>query len=158
MLTGILLIISLVALDQISKLLIVRHLTLDSNITIIKNFFYITSHRNTGAAWGIFEGKLWFLILVTIFALAIFAYLMKDFDLKKNTVYSISLILMISGTLGNFIDRIFRGEVVDFLRFIIFKYNFPIFNIADTCLTIGVILLAWTVIFGENDGLWIKSN
>lgn len=158
MLTGILLIILLIICDQVSKLVVVHKMTQGDSITIIKDFFYITSHRNTGGAWGIFSGQLWFLIIITIIALAIFAYLMKDFDLKNNMIYSISLILMVAGTIGNFIDRIFRGEVVDFLQFFIFKYNFPIFNIADICLTIGVILLAWTVIFGTNEGLWIKSN
>ena len=83
---------------------------------------------------------------------------MKDFDLKNNFLYSISLILMISGTLGNFIDRVFRGEVIDFLHFIFFKYDFPIFNVADICLTIGVILLAISVLFGKSDILWLTKK
>jgi len=155
---GIILIVLLILLDQITKIIIDKTMNYGESITIIKDFFYITSHRNTGAAWGIFQGQLWFLITITIISLAFFAYLMKDFDLKNNFLYSISLILMISGTLGNFINRVFRGEVIDFLHFIFFKYDFPICNVADICLTIGVILLAISVLFGKSDILWLTKK
>lgn len=159
MITGIILIVALILLDQITKLIIVKTMNYGESITVIKDFFYITSHRNTGAAWGIFQGKLWFFIIVTIISLGIFAYLMKDFDLKENTLYSVSLILLIGGTIGNFIDRIFRHEVVDFLHFILFKkYDFPVFNVADTCLTVGVTLLAISVLFGKSDVSWLTTK
>lgn len=152
---GILFIVVSIIIDQITKLLVVRFMDYSSvtggeKIEVIKDFFYITSHRNTGAAWGMLSGEMWFFIIITILSLGVFAYLMKDYDMKAHPFYSVGLILLIGGTLGNFIDRIFRHEVVDFLDFYIFGYNFPIFNVADMCLTIGVISIAVSILFGKS--------
>jgi signal peptidase II len=77
---------------------------------------------------------------------------MKDFDLKENTLYSVCLILIVSGTIGNFIDRIFLGYVRDFLTFDFI--SFPSFNFADMCMTIGVILLMFEILFGATGKKW----
>lgn len=135
---GIGLIVVLVSIDQISKLLIIKHMTIGQEIPFIKNVLSITSHRNTGAAWGILGDHTFLLTIVSIVALGFMGYMMKDFNLRTNRWYSISMIMLIAGALGNLIDRVFRQEVIDFLKFEFI--NFPIFNFADTLLTIGVII------------------
>jgi len=151
MIPGIILIVVGIILDQVSKILIKTYLV--KKVSVIGDFFELIYVENRGAGWGMFKGQLWFLIMVTLIALGIFTYLMKDFDLKNRTMYSISLILMVSGTFGNFIDRIFRGYVIDFLQFNFGSYSFPTFNIADSFLTIGVIILAIDVLFGKSGHL-----
>nr|WP_295973954.1 signal peptidase II [uncultured Bacillus sp.] len=129
-----------IGLDQWTKWLIVQNMDLGESITVIDSVFYITSHRNTGAAWGILEGQMWFFyVITTIVILAILFYLKKS--VKEGVLFKLSLALMLGGAVGNFIDRIFRREVVDFIHTYPFGYNFPIFNIADSSLVIGVVLL-----------------
>ncbi len=157
---GIIIIIVGIAIDQITKQIIIDNIKIIGTdsfgrpipepIVVIKDFFSITYAENTGGGWSIFEGKMWFFYIITIIALIAFGYFMKDFDLKKYPIYSVSLILMITGTLGNFIDRIFKKYVVDFLDFIFFGYDFPTFNFADMCLTAGVIGLVITILFRKS--------
>lgn len=142
---GIGLIVLLIAIDQISKLLIIKYLTIGQEIPFIKNILSITSHRNTGAAWGILGEHTFLLIIVSILAIGLMGYMMKDFNLKTNRWYSISMIMLVAGAIGNLIDRVFRHEVVDFLKFEFI--NFPIFNFADTLLTIGVIVFIIDLLF-----------
>ena len=130
----------LIVLDQITKWIVVKNMELYEQITIVKDFFYITSHRNKGAAWGILEGKMiFFYIITTIVIIGVIFYMQKY--AKESKLLAISLSFILGGAIGNFIDRIFRGEVVDFLDFIIFKYDYPIFNVADSSLVVGVILV-----------------
>lgn len=137
----------LIALDQFTKWLIVHNMHLGQSIEVIKDFFYITSVRNTGAAWSKFSGQMTFFYIVTLIALGIFGYLLfKEGDLQNKKLYTLSLIFIISGTIGNFIDRLMNQEVVDFLHFYIFDYSFPVFNVADICLTLGTIGLAIAVV------------
>lgn len=144
-----------ILLDQVSKYIIETKMQLHESIPVIDGFFSITSHRNTGAAWGIASGQLVFFVIITIVALIIYAWLYKDCDFKNLLIYSIALSLVVGGTLGNFIDRIFKdGKVTDFLDFIIFGYDFPIFNIADSCLVIGVFLFAYDILFGKIGKKW----
>lgn len=137
-----------VALDQITKLMILRTMDLGDSIVVIENFFEITSHRNKGSAWGMFQGEMTFFYITTVFAYGFFAYLAKDIDFKNKPLYTIAVLLLIAGTTGNFIDRILYQEVVDFLDFLIFGYDFPIFNVADMALVIGAFALGIDVIFG----------
>jgi signal peptidase II len=138
----------IVALDQLTKWLIVRNMTEGQSITIIENLFYITSHRNQGAAWGILQGQMWFFYIITVgVVIGLIYYLEKH--AKGNKLFSMSLALMLGGAIGNFIDRLFRKEVVDFLNTYIFQYDFPIFNIADAALTIGVGLLIINMLLEE---------
>ncbi len=135
------LILSLIFLivDQISKILVVKFLDLNS-VTLIKNFFYLTYTNNTGAAFSILTDKRIFLVLVGIIIIILLIYYLKKHQIK-NTINKIAFALVIGGSLGNLIDRIIRGSVVDFIDIKIFSYNFPIFNLADTFITIGVLLL-----------------
>ena len=116
------------------------------NIVIIPGFFEFSSTINTGAAYGIFAGKTTLLIVFSIIMLAlIFVY--NWFNKKKSIFYCIGLGLICGGAIGNLIDRIFLGGVRDFIKFSFFNFTF---NIADACLTIGVILFAIYLIFFDD--------
>lgn len=139
-----------VLLDQLTKWLIVRKLELGESIKIIEDFLYITSHRNRGAAWGILQGQMWFFYVITIVVIiGLVIYIQKG--AKGKTLLGVSLGLMLGGAIGNFIDRLFRKEVVDFINTYIFGYDFPIFNIADSALVIGVGLLLIDMIREERE-------
>lgn len=150
MVTTIIISIILLCIDQISKLLVVNLLTKTDSITIIKNFFYLTYINNDGAAFSILVGKRIFLILIAVLVIVmLISYIKKNNIQNKLELVSISLI--IGGSLGNLMDRVIRGYVIDFLDFKIFNYNFPIFNLADTFIVIGVILLLLKKIRKENN-------
>lgn len=142
-------ILGLVLLDQVTKQLIANNLEYAEQIVIIKGFFSITSHRNQGGAWGIFQGEMTFFYIVSVFSAFLFYFLGKDVDFKEKKFYSIAILLMIAGGIGNFIDRLLFQEVIDFLDFIIFGYDFPTFNVADICLVVGVILFAIDVLWED---------
>ncbi|KXY38575.1 lipoprotein signal peptidase LspA [Bacillus cereus] len=129
-----------IAIDQISKWLIVKNMELGTSIPIIDNVLYITSHRNRGAAWGILENKMWFFYIITVIFVVFIVFYMKKYA-KTDKLLGISLSLILGGAIGNFIDRVFRQEVVDFIHVYIFSYNYPVFNIADSALCIGVVLI-----------------
>ena len=150
MVTTIIISIILLCIDQISKLLVVNLLTKTDSITIIKNFFYLTYINNDGAAFSILVGKRIFLILIAVLVIVmLISYIKKNNIQNKLELVSISLI--IGGSLGNLMDRVVRGYVIDFLDFKLFNYNFPIFNLADTFIVIGVILLLLKEIRKENN-------
>ncbi|WP_410515128.1 signal peptidase II [Paenibacillus sp. BR2-3] len=126
--------------DQGTKYLIATRLELQQQIPVIGNFFLITSHRNRGAAFGILEGKQWFFFIVTVVVvIGIVWYLNKAKATRKLLPTALGLVL--GGALGNFLDRMLAGEVVDFLQFNFGSYTFPIFNVADSCIVIGVALI-----------------
>ncbi len=134
--------IILMLIDQISKKIIELSYDIGDSREIIKKFFYITSHRNRGAAWGILQNSRYLFLFITIlFLLLLFFYIYKNKVVLKINDYVI-FSLIIGGALGNFLDRIIKGEVVDFLDFHIFGYDFPIFNLADTFICLGIFLLA----------------
>ncbi|MBS4172446.1 signal peptidase II [Bacillus sp. FJAT-49736] len=132
--------IFIIALDQITKWLVVKNMEYGESIPIIKDFFYLTSHRNEGAAWGILQGQMWLFYLITVVVVIGIIYYLQKYA-KNKVLLGVSLSFMLGGAIGNFIDRIFRKQVVDFIHTYIFGYDFPIFNIADSALTIGVVLL-----------------
>ncbi|MEW9676546.1 signal peptidase II [Lentibacillus sp. L22] len=129
-----------IGVDQLTKWLIVKNMELYEQIPIINDFFYITSHRNRGAAWGILQDQMIFFYIITVVVVVGVIFYLHKFG-KDSPLLAVSLSLILGGAIGNFIDRIFRQEVVDFLDFTIFRYDFPIFNVADSCLCIGVILV-----------------
>ena len=150
MVTTIIISIILLCIDQISKLLVVNLLTKTDSIAIIKNFFYLTYINNDGAAFSILVGKRIFLILVAIIVIIMLIHYIKKNNIQ-NKLELVSISLIIGGSLGNLMDRVVRGYVIDFLDFKIFNYNFPIFNLADTFIVIGVILLLLKELRKENN-------
>lgn len=147
----------LIVMDQAIKFLIAYLITLNNNIVIIKNFFSITYVKNFGAAWSILEGNIILLIAIAISALIAIYYIFIK-DQKLSTLDTIGYGLLISGIAGNLIDRALLGYVVDYLEFNIFGYHFPIFNLADICIVISFILIAYNIYReGESNGR-IQSN
>ena len=144
-----LLILGLVGLDQVSKAIAEAAIPLNDSVAWIEGFLYITHHHNEGAAWGLLQGAQWFFYIVTAFALAVFGYFSMEIDFKNARIFSVGIVLLIAGTIGNFIDRVRFGYVVDFIDVYIFTYDYPIFNFADSYLTIGVILFAIDLLFFE---------
>lgn len=146
----ILIITTIVAVDQITKLHIMKNLAQGEFISVIKDFFYITYLENKGAAWGILQNKRYVFIVVTIIITVImFIYLLKT----ENTFLKLTLSMIIGGATGNLIDRIYKGSVADFLDFYIFSYNFPAFNVADIFIVTGTILLGIYIIFIHKEPL-----
>lgn len=136
----ILFILIFVVIDQIIKNTVVNNIALNQVIVLIRNFFNLTYVRNYGAGFSILQNATVFLSLISIVAcIVLFYYLIKT-D-KKDLVSKISYLLIISGAIGNLIDRLKLGYVIDFLDFKIFGYDFPVFNIADCYITIGCFIL-----------------
>lgn len=133
-----------ILLDQIVKFVIDNVLNFTDSINIISNFFRITYLKNTGAAWSILSGNRILLILVTVIALGlIYIFLIKN--KKINKFETINYGLLIGGIIGNLIDRIRLGYVIDYLDFNFGSYNYPVFNIADICIVVSAILLVLNI-------------
>lgn len=139
--------------DQISKFLIKSNLNLYERIDVIKGFFQIKYIRNSGAVWGLFSNtpnslipKLITLLSIIALIVVVFYFLKLEYSCRLE-LFSLSFIM--GGALGNLIDRITQGSVVDFLDFYIGKNHWPTFNIADACITSGVILLIFSLWRGK---------
>ena len=140
--------------DQILKFIIRSKLVLNETINVIANFFNITYVENDGAAWNILSGNKIILILIALLVL-FFIFYYFIFNKKLNKIDVITYSLFIGGLLGNLWDRIFIGRVIDYLDFKIFGYNFPVFNLADICIVLGVLIIIINEIRGEING---KTN
>ena len=140
----------ILVLDQITKMIVQTSMNLKESIEVIKGFFSITYVQNTGAAWSIMEGQMWFFYIITVVALVVMIYIFKD---TKETQWwlRLAVVLLIAGTLGNFIDRVVFQYVRDFLDFIIIGYDFPVFNVADIALCVGVGMVALDTLFSKDD-------
>ncbi|MUT66170.1 signal peptidase II [Paenibacillus sp. NEAU-GSW1] len=128
-------------IDYITKKIIATQLELNELISVIGNFFLITSHRNRGAAFGILqEQRVFFIIITTVIVAAIIWYTHANRNSGKGWLLT-GLGLVLGGAFGNFLDRALYGEVVDFLMFNFGSYTFPIFNVADSAICVGVALI-----------------
>lgn len=137
-------------LDQIIKIIVMGSMGINSSISIIDNFFSLTYVENDGAAWSIFSGNRMFLIIISIVALVlIYLYFFKNQNLKKFELINYSI--LIGGIFGNLLDRIKFGKVIDYLDFQFFGYGFPVFNFADICIVVSVILLLIYSIINRNE-------
>ena len=143
--------LAVVALDQISKIVLAYNIPKYASVSVIKGFFNLVHVRNRGMAFGLMNRpghgfKFYFLITATLGAIVLLLFWfrkMKDED--HNITIGISLIL--GGAVGNLIDRIRLGEVIDFLDFYVASYHWPAFNVADAAITIGIFWLAVNTLF-----------
>jgi len=132
----------ILALDQLTKSLANQSLQLGHPVPLIKGAFYLTLVHNTGAAFGILKNQ-------TPLFTSMFALVLIYSEFKKNShkkFYTLALSLILAGALGNLIDRLFFGYVIDFLDFRIW----PVFNVADSAVTIGTIMLGWSILRSED--------
>jgi signal peptidase II len=136
----------IIGLDQWVKFWIVSNFALGDSQPIIPNILSFTYVQNTGAAWSIFEGQMGFFTVITLIAVAVVTYLMIRYR-NENKLFILGLSFVLAGALGNFIDRIRLGYVVDMFQTDFM--NFPIFNVADMALCIGVGLIFIYTIFDE---------
>ncbi|GAW63176.1 lipoprotein signal peptidase [Ligilactobacillus acidipiscis DSM 15836] len=133
----VLLVFAVVLLDQSVKFFVLGHIPLNHSEVLVNNVFSLAHVRNYGAAWSMLQGQQWFFTLISIIAIVVVIYYF--IKLWKNWGYALGLTLILGGTIGNFVDRLRLGYVIDMfeLDFI----NFPIFNVADCALTVGVIII-----------------
>lgn len=148
-------IISLIVIiiDRILKVLVTNNFVLNVRNKIIDGFFYITNCHNEGAAFSLFSGNVLFLIFITLIVLFLIYRTINKENVNKIGILAYGLLL--GGILGNLYDRIFYGYVIDYLDFVIFKFNFAIFNLADAAIVIGAILL---IVFEGSDNDGRKNN
>ncbi|MFA5275947.1 MAG: signal peptidase II [Candidatus Omnitrophota bacterium] len=135
---------AILVLDRVSKILVTEYLSLNNSVPLIKGVFHFSLVHNQGAAFGLLRNQLPLFILTSLVAVAlIWRSLRSD---KHNKIYTIALSLILTGALGNLIDRVFYGYVIDFLDFRIW----PVFNVADSAITVGAVILGWSILFNKN--------
>lgn len=139
-------VVVLILIDQGTKLWALSSLKPIHNMTVVDGFLDLTFVENRGVAFGMFSGQRWFILLLTVLITAGLIYFYKTLPQKKEyRPVRWSLILVLAGAVGNIIDRMFRGYVVDFFEFTFFEW--PVFNVADIYVVVGVILLALMILF-----------
>src|SRR5699024_10821969 len=132
--------IIILAIDQLTKFLVASRMELGESFPVLGEYFKITSHRNSGAAWGMFEGRMAFFYIIALVVLVFLFYIYKT-EAKNNLLRQVGITLLMAGALGDFIDRLLVLEVVDFLAVLLITYDVPICSVGDRALTAGVILL-----------------
>ena len=146
---------AIIVLDRLSKIIIDRLLPLHHSIPVIDGFFNLTYVRNTGAAFGIFAGSAEifrrpFLIAVSIVASGFIVVMLRRLpDKEKGLTTALAFIL--GGAVGNLIDRVVYGEVIDFLDCFWGNYHWPAFNLADSFITVGVLLALYILLRAKGE-------
>lgn len=139
-------IVLLVVLDHGTKLLVLHHISIGDTIPIIPGCFDLVSVRNTGAAWGMLSDYSWLLLVVSVVVLILVVVFFRSLAEGWPERY-LALALVVSGVIGNCVDRVWRGAVVDFLDFYVGKHHWPAFNVADSAITVGVVLYSISCLF-----------
>ncbi|EET61565.1 signal peptidase II [Marvinbryantia formatexigens DSM 14469] len=146
---------ALLAADQLTKYLAVRYLKGAEDIILIPGVFQLSYLENTGAAWGMFGGMQWVFLLLTALIIAGVCYLWHKVPFeRKYRAFRILSAIFLAGAVGNAIDRLFRGYVVDFFYFSLI--NFPVFNVADCYVTVSLVLLL--IIYRNEDFSWMNKK
>ncbi len=152
----------LVAIDQFTKKIVMLNIPEDGDITVINKVFKIVYAKNTGAAWGIFRNSTVFLSVLSAVLMILFIILFfrLDWSIKRQRPLMVIGIFVVSGAIGNLIDRIFLKYVVDFLYFELI--DFPVFNVADCYITVSMIVLAVLMLFyykeEDMELIWRKKS
>lgn len=136
----------IIVLDQLTKYLTVQNIPYREVTEWIPGFISFTHHRNTGAAWSILEGRMLFFYIITVIIVGVIIYYLHVYG-RKDRLFGFALSLILGGAIGNFIDRLLFQYVVDMVR--LDFINFPIFNVADMALTVGVGLMIIYLILDE---------
>ncbi|MCH5279042.1 MAG: signal peptidase II [Christensenellaceae bacterium] len=145
-----------VACDQLSKIVAVGALVdIGSSMSFMPGVLRFEYYRNTGMAWGLFPNAAWFFVIITVLIGGLIVFFIIKHRDSMPKFMQVSLTLILSGAVGNLIDRIFLGYVRDFIAFDFF--SFPVFNIADSCVTIGAIMLAICLIFTKQGRDFFKE-
>lgn len=147
--------IIVIILDQGSKYL-VSVLVKSNSVLLIKKVLYLTYVKNYGVAFNMLENKSFIIILFSIIVMVLIYNYMKTFKNNKRNIIAFGLVY--GGIIGNFIDRIFLGYVRDFIDVIIINYHYPVFNLADSAIVIGIILLIIAIFKKEDIGNGIQSS
>ena len=153
---------AVVLLDRVAKWAVASNIPLHDSVTIIPGLFHLTHVENTGAAFGLFaestaQWKIGALVSFSVIALVIVsALLWKNSHALTTTTIGLSLIL--GGATGNLWDRMMTGHVVDFLDFYVGSYHWPAFNVADSAIVIGAILLVSEIVFAKSGNEAVKSS
>lgn len=129
----------IIVLDQILKYIMLQVLVYGDSISIIRNFFSLTLVFNTGAAFGILQGQKYIFLILPVLTVVLILIIYIRSNNKINLLLPMALLL--GGTIGNFIDRIKYGYVIDFFDVFFRSWHWPAFNIADTCICLGVIFI-----------------
>lgn len=144
-------ILALLSIDQLTKALVARSIPFQSSQSVIPGFLDLTHIRNRGAIFGFFshsESRILFIFLTLVSLVALGLVLYYFFKTPSSQRFmKISLSVILAGALGNLIDRVFRGYVIDFLDFYIKSWHWPSFNVADACITTGAFLLIFILVF-----------
>ena len=138
--------LTLVILDQITKALVINFIDLYDSVVLLP-IVNLTFVVNYGFAFGLLNNPSLNQILVSLVILAIIIYFLYLLIKTQDKIFQLTLTLILAGALGNFIDRIFRGFVIDFIDIYIGKYHWPAFNIADSCITVGFVVLMINILF-----------
>ena len=138
--------LTLVILDQITKGLVINFFNLYDSVALLP-MINLTFVVNYGFAFGLLNNPSLNQILVSLVILAIILYFLYLLIKTQDKIFQLTLTLILAGALGNFIDRIFRGFVIDFIDIYIGKYHWPAFNIADSCITVGFVVLMINILF-----------
>lgn len=143
-----------VMLDRVSKWLVAANISLHDSVPVLPGFFRITHVQNSGAAFGLFaesssEWKVAALILFSSLALTVVSALLWK-NSHTMTTTGIGLALILGGAVGNLWDRLLTGRVVDFLDFFVGSYHWPAFNVADSAIVVGALLLVGEILFAKS--------
>jgi signal peptidase II len=134
----------ILVLDRVTKFLVSKELNLNSSVPLIKGVFYISLIHNRGAAFGFLKNQLPLFIATSLIAIILIWRALKSNKYSK--AYTIALSLILAGALGNLVDRVLYGYVIDFLDFRVW----PVFNVADSAITMGAVILGWSIIFSKD--------
>lgn len=137
--------IFLAALDQAVKAWVIRSLPLSGTVPLWPGIFHLTHTQNRGMAFSLLEGKTWLLSVAAVVVIGVIISVERRAPGGLGRLHGLALALPLGGAIGNLIDRLRLGYVTDFLDFQ--WINFPVFNVADSCITVGIALLAWRSLF-----------
>ncbi len=140
----------IIIIDQLTKKWAIQALKNQGSKVIIKNFFELTYVENRGAAFGVLsDRRIFFIIITTVVVVVLVGYIFKNHKIMSS-LEKISMSLILAGALGNFIDRLLNGYVVDLFSLRFGNYYFPVFNVADIAIVLGTLLLVYIIVIAKD--------